>query len=676
MDNTESIKDLIKNIDKKNVTLPEFQRDFVWGIERTLDLFDSLAKNIFIGAIIYGKPSFEITVREIDNRPRKGPGSRRKLENLFISVDDAKKKSEINNFRLILDGQQRITSIYRALKGIDDVWLILKNNDELSDDIIEINEEQRSLEQTLYEFSGTEDSERLSIRLANVFEMTNRAYREKQIKTEFFDKLKYPKQFGAEEEEILFNKYLIYRDKLDDLLKNNKLFNYYMLDMSLSKFALFFERSNSRGIQLDFIDILSAKLYIGFKLRDKIEEFESNNPQHKPFLTQSIVRAVSYIKSGGKDLAKDYILKRLNHADFNEHWDSLIESYKNTLDFLFDNKYIVSQSWLPYENMLIPLLLFVREFKNDWSSISESQAQFIKYWYWASIFSTRYSGASNDVIVQDTNALLKIARNEKIKSIDFFKKISRFQVTSPEDLYSFNKKRSAVYKGLLNFIHFDTDGYVGWQNSNKISLNSKLEDHHVFPRAYIDKQYVSDDRAVSLRDCVVNRTLIPKLLNIKIGKKTPSIYLNEIKANFNENIENALVYHKLPTELLSGLYDEFFLDFIEERSKLIFSAIQDEIYNLKDEMIEQFHEPEIKITSSIKIFRTYLGHDFIASFNPSSKKIMYNKQEFSVSGAAEKAKAEAKGIEVTDITANGWTFWKYTDNIGVERYIDELRQST
>ncbi|MFN4152361.1 MAG: DUF262 domain-containing protein, partial [Candidatus Sericytochromatia bacterium] len=59
----QSIENLIKDIEREKLTLPEFQRDFVWEVSKTYDLFDSLIKDIFIGSIIYGIPSFEIAVK-------------------------------------------------------------------------------------------------------------------------------------------------------------------------------------------------------------------------------------------------------------------------------------------------------------------------------------------------------------------------------------------------------------------------------------------------------------------------------------------------------------------------------------------------------------------------------------------------------------------------------------
>lgn len=112
---TESLLDIVKGIQKKNILLPEFQRDFRWDLQRTCDLFDSLVREIFIGTVIYGKPSFGMALREIDTRPRKGEGSRRALIILHLSDDEIKRRTSTENLRIVLDGQQRITSLYRAL---------------------------------------------------------------------------------------------------------------------------------------------------------------------------------------------------------------------------------------------------------------------------------------------------------------------------------------------------------------------------------------------------------------------------------------------------------------------------------------------------------------------------------------------------------------------------------
>lgn len=73
-----SIRMLIDKLNNSKLYLPEFQRNFTWNIERSVDLFDSIIRGIFIGALIESKPKFNLTCRAIDDRPRKGRGSRAK----------------------------------------------------------------------------------------------------------------------------------------------------------------------------------------------------------------------------------------------------------------------------------------------------------------------------------------------------------------------------------------------------------------------------------------------------------------------------------------------------------------------------------------------------------------------------------------------------------------------
>ncbi len=134
MEQTQSLENLLKDIAADKVVLPEFQRDFVWEISKTYDLFDSLVKDIFVGAIIYGIPSFEIAIRDIDDRPKTAKGKRRsslQVRTITLHEINTRQRLDKSNFRLVLDGQQRITSIFRAIKGIDPVWFISKNEGEI-----------------------------------------------------------------------------------------------------------------------------------------------------------------------------------------------------------------------------------------------------------------------------------------------------------------------------------------------------------------------------------------------------------------------------------------------------------------------------------------------------------------------------------------------------------------
>ena len=95
---TESIVEIVKkasdiipwtdskgnNFDSAKYILPEFQRDFTWTIQQTLDLFDSIVRNVYIGSLVLGQPTFDIAARRVDLRKRsKGlKGKKALLSNL------------------------------------------------------------------------------------------------------------------------------------------------------------------------------------------------------------------------------------------------------------------------------------------------------------------------------------------------------------------------------------------------------------------------------------------------------------------------------------------------------------------------------------------------------------------------------------------------------------------
>src|SRR6218665_808131 len=646
MEQTQSLQELILDIDNEKVFLPEFQRDFVWEISKTYDLFDSLIKEIFIGAIIYGIPSFDIAIREIDNRKKITKGRRRRpLEVRTISKREVEDKSKVGGFRLVLDGHQRITSLYRALKGTDEVWFVAKN-----------------------------DPERLSIKLSDVWDIETNDYDEDDIKEKFFFQTSYKKYREAEGSDVVkaeFKKFRNLRKKIADLFKSKKLLSYYLLDMSLEKFVVFFERSNTRGVRLDFIDILAAKLYTGsrFNLKEEIDKFKKQNVGFS-LVRESIVRSIAYIKSSPKEVNKNYILTSLNADDFKEWWDKLCKWYKVILDYLFENNFIVSQGWMPYDKMIIPLMGFLKEIGGDFHQMNPQQKKFIDYWYWNSVFSSRYSGSSNERIIEDSNILILIAKGKKISSASFFSKLSKTQVLTAEDIYPLNKKANALYKGILNLINFDKGGLLNWKNDAKLSLNSDLEDHHIFPKNYLKKALSNEtDQA----DCVANRALIPKIQNITISDQTPSEYLNIIKED-NLQIEKSLENHLIPKELLNGEYDKEFSFFLERRASLIFGLVKKHIIEVKEKFKEEFYE-EIKFenTAHIELFCSYKGKTANATFNPLTTKVFYKGKPYESPSAAAQAVKADNGVSEKK-AENGWRFWKFTDENGIKKPIDELRK--
>ena len=440
---TESLLDIIKSVDKKSLMLPEFQRDFRWEVEKTYDLIDSLIREIFIGTVIYGKPSFGMTLRELDTRPRKGAGSNAKLMTQDYTEAQIKTLAQTQSLRIVLDGQQRTTSIYRACKGLDSVYINIKEG-------IDPITMPSDLEAIVDDIGGTDSKTNVSIKLSDACEAEEKSWISHQI-DEQFNKSAYAQTLQGDAQKLQTARHIYHQamHKVRVLLNKQSLVAYYLLDMSLDKFCLFFERSNSRGVALNFTDILAAKLYHGFNLRKKIELFESQNKDIR-LNREIVVRAMAYIVAveSGKPIKidKGAILTNLDAADFQQHWDTVCKLYVDSLTYLANQHYILSQDWMPSENMVIPIMVFLREIKS-FGQMTQTQKEFLQFWYWSSVFSNRYSTSSNETITVDCVILRQVARGERITTLGYFNKL-RSLVTEPADLLNYNRKASSVYRGV------------------------------------------------------------------------------------------------------------------------------------------------------------------------------------------------------------------------------------
>jgi len=585
---TESLLDIIKGIDTKRIMLPEFQRDFRWELDKTYDLFDSLIKDIFIGTIIYGKPAFALTLREIDTRPRKGKGSNVPLKMHNYTKEEIIKQALTSNLRIVLDGQQRITSIYRAITGIDNVFIIL--HDHLSAETIN----KLSLEDIVYEVKGEESSTSISVKLSDAYKANDDGMLDEELKSLFKQTFFARTMLKGADRSQQDSAFKIYRRAIQLLIKlyqQEKLVAYYLLDMSLNKFCTFFERSNSRSIQLSFIDILAAKLYHGFNLRNKIDEFESQSQFR--LNREIIVRAIAYIvgeQRGTIDIDRNFILEHLDADNFRELWNDTCKLYTDCLTYLANQHYILSQAWMPSENMIIPLMMFLRHIKS-FSKVSEVQRKFIEYWYWSSVFANRYTVSSNETIITDGGVLSQVARNERVTARNFFARM-RPLITEPDDLFIYNKKSSTIYRGILNLLAYHSKGLRDWNSSQEIDMSMSLEDHHIYPRAYIASKPhmagIEQNEAEQLVDCIVNRTLIPKILNIQIGKKAPVDYLSELQQK-NPKLRICLPSHLMPTDMTAdSTWNTHFKLFLTERAERLFELIKHYTTDSTAEMFQLF----------------------------------------------------------------------------------------
>lgn len=533
-----SIRMLMEKLKTGKLYLPEFQRDFTWNIERSVDLFDSIARGIFIGALIESKPKFSLSCRELDNRPRKGKGSRAKLSEYNFKQKDFENK----DIYVLLDGQQRVTSLFRALNGTDDIFFVLKTPEEIpSNDLEDID-----IMEVIEGFSFRQIEDRVCFSVHEIY--TNPASKEKVLREKIFNEvwLDFASKLEYKEyDEEYFDCLLTIRHEFNKILDDKMLLSVFLLDMDLEKFCLFFERSNSKGVTLNFIDIITAKIYIGFKLRKEIEEIENNYdlPVDKNTV-ESIVRYISYLENGKVD--KKTILSSLDHTHFTKHWTDCTKLFYKVYKYLTAQNLLIEYLWLNYKTMLIPISHFLRNLPHqDFSQMTQNQYNYFKYWFYSSLINTRYgggmAGSTNDVIVDDCNLLEKLATDGTLKKMEIIK----FRIKIDEEELLNLIGRGASFNGIMCLMNYHKS-FKNWSNTSLVNKNEKIDVHHIFPKKFISENYEDESFENENVDTILNKVIIEKLPNQKFGAKAPSKYLNESPISDNSKIKESLSSHYMP----------------------------------------------------------------------------------------------------------------------------------
>ena len=566
---TRSIRDLIAMVDRGKLVLPEFQRDFKWPLEKSEVLFDSIFQDLFIGSLIISRPKFELACKDFDLRER-GKSSRKPVPKNF-SVQ----KFETEDIYTLLDGQQRVTSIYRALKGKDIIYLIFRDINEItSEEFYNLNEEKILVDHEKY-IEGFDSSKPKSdeffVRICDLYTAIVEDYRENRFLEEFVNERIEELQVDEQKKAILQDYSLTVLKTFNvEILSRANLLSVQLLNMGLEKFCTYFERSNSQGLNLNFTDIITAKVYIDFKLSREIKEASKLEYFNDKYV-DLVVRYINFIEHG--EVTKNSILKDLTGKDFERNWHDVVKDIDYVQRWLKQEGLVFDISKIPYKTMLLPVLSFYQNLPNkEFSQASEDSIKMLKFWFFSSIVDNRYGGARHG----STNVVLK-------KDLEVFKKLAKGNFPdssywqqirieySFEEFKRLDHNNSAKFMG-LNFLMWYNRKFLNIENGAQVSMDDNIDVHHIFPSNYIERKFGDESEEYDFSDSILNKIRINKKSNIKISNKCPSDYLKEIVQNCSqETLFNSLDSHYVPNpkKLLDGDYDEDFIGFLELRYKEI-----------------------------------------------------------------------------------------------------------
>jgi hypothetical protein len=578
--NPEELRGLLNAIANGKLALPEFQRNWVWEPDDVQALLVSIIQGFPAGSLMtYDYPSDSFQTREFAGASALG-------QNLVKY--------------LVLDGQQRLTSLYQALYYSDGVhdkqneqrppeerkfyffYLdlnVLEQSGPVEEAIFYVDE-TRVLKgedrQVKYDLSTREgEFKHRCLPLNCVFDQ-NGTYEKWKL-----DYTRHTTLQTGEDSLDFLERFSAQVDKpYTDVIKNYA-FPTVELQQGTPLHAIchIFERVNSSGVTLTVFELLTAILWTQGKRGDdslrKMWERAYNKlrakNQHFKIDAVSFLQTVALLSTYQRKQSsprraiscKRDALLALKAEDIDLYWDRAIDGYGLAFKIIDENG-VKTQRYIPYATMLVPLAAMCAQIVQDHGDVTTEETYMkLRQWFWRSVFSRRYSSAFESRAALDFEQMMKwVVGGEMPDAV-------RFYQFDPELLYEITTIRNAVYSGVLCLLmrRGALDFKSGFQMISQILYDTNVDHHHIFPRDALKGVDVSD----RIKNCIVNKTMIDALTNRSIGGNPPSVYLEKLEqAPRSKPLSDVLASHLIDKEVMRR---DDFKTFLERRHKALVKLI-------------------------------------------------------------------------------------------------------
>ncbi|HOB26880.1 MAG TPA: DUF262 domain-containing protein [Bacteroidales bacterium] len=571
-----NLYEILKEVDNSKIQLPEFQRGWVWDDDRIKGLLASVAKSYPIGAIMLletGNESIKFKTKPVEG-----------VKNISGN------KPEM----LILDGQQRITSLYQTIisnevvntknsKGYDikrwyyiDMKKALDPSSDMDDAIFSINENKNIGRDIVLDLS-TEEKE-----FENFMYPVNKLDEYCEWRMKFIDFWKNKKEGMESWKEIeLWNNFEM------KIINNFKSYNIPIIilkkDNPKDAVCQVFEKVNTGGMSLTVFELLTASfaaddydLKADWKsIKDIFKEFRVLANTSNIDIIQAITLFSTYKKrcediSQGKSSITAVSAKRkdmlnLSLNDYKKYKDIIINGFIKAAKILTEN-HIYKANDLPYTTQLIPMAAILAELGNIIDNIGNKNK--LMQWFWCGVFGELYGSANETRYAKDMTQVtdwIKNNNNEIPRTIYD----ANF---SPDRLFTLRSRNSAAYKGVYALLM--DDNIKDWLTATKIDFSTYFSEaidiHHIFPVAWCKKNNIPRN----YYDSIVNKTPLSGRTNRIVSGYAPSKYLERLKNNArisDDDFYNILKSHLVDLESMNK--DDFY-SFFEYRKEQILQKIE------------------------------------------------------------------------------------------------------
>jgi hypothetical protein len=514
-----TIDDLITDINQGQLRLPEFQRGYVWTRDQARE---------FVVSLYRGHPTGHLLIWHaygpVKTRGGSGEGKGTTL--------------------LLLDGQQRLTTLYALIKGTPPPFY---DEEKLFFDLYfsVIREDfyyyQKTLMQDNPEWVGVHD------------------FLQKGL-NQFLDEL----PLMGDDQRTLYQKSLGKLNQLDkihsylyevDDLKDEKL--------TLDEVVAIFNKVNSAGTRLSRADLAMAHICTFWpEARTELHSFLTKMRAHGFGIDPGfLVRATSAVAGGSVNYDQSFYA--LSGVRFQAAWPQVRASFEYLINVLRHDAYIDSLDDLTSPLVLVPILIHLARNGATFKNAAERDS-FLRWMYLANIWG-RYTGQTDTKLRRDVASLADA--EPVVRLVEAIAADRGRIVLESKDLEG-RGTTSGVYK--FAFVLARSRGAKDWFTGQTlyqkaIGKSNGLHSHHIFPRAVLRNMGITERAVVNQ---VANRAFLTQKANLKIAAQEPIKYLPIVERDFPRALQQQSV--PMEEELWSKAN---YLAFVERRRRLLARAM-------------------------------------------------------------------------------------------------------
>lgn len=554
--------ELLKDVGCGKIRLPDFQRDWKWDVDRITSLLASLSLGYPVGVVML----LEAGGAEVQFATRLVSG---------VQSATADKPAE----RLILDGQQRLTSLYQSLASGQAVqtqdtrkkrlkrWFYIDMEAALEPDgdreaaIVAVPadrvERDNFGKNVVRDLSTTElECEQGLFPLAAVFNVpATHKWMMTYVSSDAGVMEQRLQRWDAFTQQVLAN-FTGYTVPVIVLRK----------DTPREAVCTVFEKVNTGGVVLDVFELLTATFAAAeFDLRHDWDERRRRFDEHKVLRgmqSTDFLQAISLLATRERRLAwsdsdsekppavscKRRDILRLTQAEY-ERWAPQVEKGFLWAAAFLTGEMIYEARDVPYRTQLVPLAAIHVALGSGAEAIGKVEK--VRRWYWSGVLGELYGGAIETRFANDVQQVTEWCTGANVEPITLYE--SSFD---PGRLLTLRTRNSAAYKGLYALLM--RGGSRDWLYDQDITIATHhslaVDIHHVFPKKWCADHSIDDLR----RESIVNKTAISAATNRKIGGQAPSAYLLSVQKEAEttaEELGRRLAQHYIDYDALKA--DDF-----------------------------------------------------------------------------------------------------------------------